>query len=188
MGKASQKAGAILLSMHLAGKEDVGGKRHIIVYTDSDLSTDLSLCGHNFKTIFEGANCSVSQRFGQPYAVNCGKLLASGGIGAGMPRESMVHLSLRHKLRMNLLPPLAPIIDTNCGHKAITAKAVQETLAGVRDYKGSFDMDWVLAFVASVAGIQSQSMSPPSRGSIVWLRVISGVVEVAQHKTQQLRN
>merc|ERR1712206_49110 len=144
MGKASQKAGAILLSMHLAGKEDVGGKRHIIVYTDSDLSTDLSLCGHNFKTIFEGANCSVSQRFGQPYAVNCGKLLASGGIGAGMPRESMVHLSLRHKLRMNLLPPLAPITDTNCGHKALTPETAIATVSKVKDYKGSFDIDWLM--------------------------------------------
>jgi len=82
--KASQKAGAILLSMHLAAKEDAKGKRHIIVYTDSDLSTDLCLCGLNFKTIFDGANCSVSQRFGQPYAVNCGKLLVGGGIGPGI--------------------------------------------------------------------------------------------------------
>merc|ERR1711937_1132016 len=142
--KSSQKAGAILLSMHLAAKEDAKGKKHIIVYTDSDLSTDLCLCGLNFKTLFDGANCSVSQRFGQPYAVNCGKLLAAGGIGAGMPRESMVHLSLRHKLRMNLLPPLAPIIDTNCGHKAIRSEALDNVLEMVREYKASSDMDFLM--------------------------------------------
>merc|ERR1712137_501314 len=142
--KASQKAGAILLSMHLAAKEDAKGKRHIIVYTDSDLSTDLCLCGLNFKTIFDGANCSVSQRFGQEGAVNCGKLMADGGVAPGMPRTSMIHLSLRHKLRMNTLPPLAPIIDTNCGHKAITGDAVKDVLSKVRDYKGSFDMDWLM--------------------------------------------
>lgn len=169
--KASQKAGAILLSMHLAGKQDFGGKRHIIVYTDSDLSTDLSLCGHNFKAIFEGANCSVSQRFGQPYAVNCGKLLASGGIGAGMPRESMVHLTLRHKLRMNLLPPLAPIIDTNCGHKAITAKAVQETLARVRDYKGSFDMDWLMC--VGICGKRGGNPQPINVTAIPWVNSVA---------------
>merc|ERR1711971_1077805 len=84
--------------------------------TDSDLSTDLRLCGLNFQEIINGGvDCSVSQRFGQPYAVNCGKLLETGGIGAGMPRESMIHLSLRHKLRQNLLPPLGLITDTNCG-------------------------------------------------------------------------
>jgi len=51
---------------------------------------------------------------------------------------------LRHKLRLNLLPPLIKIIDTNCGHKAITAEAVKDTVSMVRDYKGSFDIDWLM--------------------------------------------
>merc|ERR1712007_76350 len=127
--------------------------------------------GHNFKTIFEGANCSVSQRFGQPYAVNCGKLLASGGIGAGMPRESMVHLSLRHKLRMNLLPPLAPIIDTNCGHKAITANTAQETLKRVRDYKGSFDMDWLMS--VGICGRNGGNPEPINVTAIPWVNSVA---------------
>jgi hypothetical protein len=146
--KASQKAGAILYGLELASVEDAGGKKHIIVYTDSDLSTDLSLCGLNFDAICNGGvECSVSQRFGQPYAVNCGKLMAAeegGGIAPGMPRESMVHLSLRHKLRMNLLPPLALITDTNCGHKALTPEVAKETVSKVKDYKGSFDIDWLM--------------------------------------------
>jgi len=150
--KASQKAGAILLGLQLAcdeGASDKGkDKKHIIVYTDSDLSTDLALCGLNFDEIINNkVDCSVSQRFGQPNAVNCGKLLAAedgGGIAAGMPMESMVHLSLRHKLRSNLLPPLVKIIDTNCGHKAITGEAAKATISMVRDYKGSFDMDWLM--------------------------------------------
>merc|ERR1719440_2001223 len=119
-------------------------KKHLIAYTDSDLSTDLRLSGHNFKTIFDGADCSVSQRFGQPLAVNCSKKLEEGGVAAGLARDSIVHLTLRHKLRMNLLPPLSPIIDTNCGHKVITAEAVKPVLPMVRDYKGSFDMDWLM--------------------------------------------
>merc|ERR1712232_639312 len=112
--KASQKAGAILYGLKVASDEKIDdGKRHIIVYTDSDLSTDLALCGLNFDTIInKKVEASVSQRFGQPCAVNCGKLMTAeegGEIAAGMPKESMIHLSLRHKLRMNLLPPLAPI-------------------------------------------------------------------------------
>merc|ERR1719359_1465486 len=87
--KASQKAGAILYGLELACAETAKfpGKKHIIVYTDSDLSTDLGLCGLNFDTIVNGGvECSVSQRFGQPYAVNCGKLLEDGsGIAPGMP-------------------------------------------------------------------------------------------------------
>merc|ERR1719262_551072 len=71
--KASQKGGAIIYGLFEARKEGESfpGKEHIIVYTDSDLSTDLRLCGLNFKTIFDGYDCSVSQRFGQPCAVNC---------------------------------------------------------------------------------------------------------------------
>jgi len=58
--------------------------------------------------------------------------------------DSKVHLTLRHKLRMKLLPPLEKIIDSNCGHKAISADAVKDTISMVRDYKGSFDMDWLM--------------------------------------------
>jgi len=150
--KASQKGGSIIYALWHATQSEYPGKTHIIAYTDSDLSTDLRLCGLNFYDIFsQNVDCSVSQRFGQPFAVNCGKLLESGGIGAGMPRESMIHLSLRHKLRQNLLPPLGLITDTNCGHKAIRADALKGVLDKVRDYKGSFDMDWLMC-----VGIESK--------------------------------
>merc|ERR1719238_1197977 len=89
----------------------------------------------------------LSQRFGQPFAVNCSKLLTEeegGGIGAGLARDSIVHLTLRHKLRQNLLPPLTLIIDTNCGHKCISGDAAMDAVSMVRDYKGSFDMDWLM--------------------------------------------
>merc|ERR1719324_874975 len=148
--KSSQKAGAILYGLYLACKEGAAnpGKKHIIAYTDSDLSTDLALSGLNFDTILNGkVDCSVSQRFGQAFAVNCSKLLTDdlgGGIGSGLARDSIVHLTLRHKLRQNLLPPLTLIIDTNCGHKCISGDAAMDAVSMVRDYKGSFDMDWLM--------------------------------------------
>merc|ERR1719428_757289 len=148
--KASQKAGAILYGLFAACEEGKAnpGKKHIIAYTDSDLSTDLALSGLNFDTIINGkVDCSVSQRFGQACAVNCSKLLTEeegGGIGSGLARDSIVHLTLRHKLRQNLLPPLPLIIDTNCGHKAISGEAAMDAVSMVRNYKGSFDMDWLM--------------------------------------------
>merc|ERR1719238_2695690 len=148
--KASQKAGAILYGLNDACEEGKAnpGKKHIIAYTDSDLSTDLALSGLNFDTIINGkVDCSVSQRFGQAKAVNCSKLLTDeegGGIGAGLARDSIVHLTLRHKLRQNLLPPLTLIIDTNCGHKCISGDAAMDAVSMVKDYKGSFDMDWLM--------------------------------------------
>merc|ERR1719378_780930 len=147
---SSQKAGAILYGLHLACEEAAAneGKKHIIAYTDSDLSTDLGLTGLNIDTIINGGvDCSVSQRFGQACAVNCSKLLTDdvgGGIGAGLARDSIVHLTLRHKLRQNLLPPLTLIIDTNCGHKCLSGDAALATVGMVKDYKGSFDMDWLM--------------------------------------------
>merc|ERR1719498_344847 len=148
--KASQKAGAILYGLSLACEEAKANpdKKHLIAYTDSDLSTDLALSGLNFDTILnDKVDCSVSQRFGQPFAVNCSKLLTDeegGGIGSGLARDSIVHLSLRHKLRQNLLPPLTLIIDTNCGHKCISGDAALAAVSMVKDYKGSFDMDWLV--------------------------------------------
>eukprot|EP00928_Gymnodinium_smaydae_P001439 TRINITY_DN10532_c0_g1_i1.p1 TRINITY_DN10532_c0_g1~~TRINITY_DN10532_c0_g1_i1.p1 ORF type:complete len:380 (+),score=106.46 TRINITY_DN10532_c0_g1_i1:145-1284(+) len=171
--KASQKGGAIIYGLHEARKEGKQhpGKKHIIVYTDSDLSTDLCLCGLNFKTIIDGAECSVSQRFGQEGAVNCGKLMESGGVAPGMPRASMVHLSLRHKLRMNVLPPLAPIIDTNCGHKAIAAEALDGVLENVKDYKGSFDMDWLMC--VGIEAKQKGKKKPIDVTAIPWVNSIA---------------
>ena len=46
---------------------------------------------------------------------------------------------------MNLLPPLAPITDTNCGHKALTPETAKATVSKVKDYKGSFDIDWLVS-------------------------------------------
>ena len=78
--KASPNGGAIIYALWHATQRKFSGKKHIIAYTDSDLSTVLRLCGLNFDTIINGkVDCSVSQRFGQPFAVNCGKLLKSGG-------------------------------------------------------------------------------------------------------------
>jgi len=174
--KASQKAGAILYGLELACQETekYKDKRHIIVYTDSDLSTDLGLCGLNFDTIINGnVDCSVSQRFGQPSAVNCGKLMEEekgGGIAPGMPKESMVHLSLRHKLRMNLLPPLAPITDTNCGHKAIVPECARLTVSKVKDYKGSFDIDWLMC--VGICGKAAGRDRPIATTAIPWVNSV----------------
>jgi hypothetical protein len=167
--KDSQKGGAIIYGLYQAGQEGslAWGKKHIIVYTDSDLSTDLGLCGLNFKTIFDGADVSVSERFGKPMAVNCSLKLANGGVAPGLARDSIVHLSLRHKLRMNLLPPLSPIIDTNCGHKAISAEASSAILSKVRDYKGSFDMDWLMC--AGISGKARGVAAPIATTAIPWV-------------------
>eukprot|EP00928_Gymnodinium_smaydae_P060706 TRINITY_DN4444_c0_g1_i1.p1 TRINITY_DN4444_c0_g1~~TRINITY_DN4444_c0_g1_i1.p1 ORF type:complete len:383 (-),score=104.27 TRINITY_DN4444_c0_g1_i1:183-1160(-) len=171
--KASQKAGAILYGLDLACQKDTGDKRHIIVYTDSDLSTDLALCGLNFDAIINGkVEASVSQRFGQPCAVNCGKLMTEeegGGIAPGMPKESMVHLSLRHKLRQNLLPPLKLITDTNCGHKALTPETAKGTVSKVKDYKGSFDIDWLVC-VGNVA--KASGKTPIKTTAIPWVNSV----------------
>merc|ERR1711971_174202 len=61
--KASVKGGAIVYALWHATQTEYPEKRHIIVYTNSDLSTDLWLCGLNFDTIINGnVDCSVSQR------------------------------------------------------------------------------------------------------------------------------
>merc|ERR1712039_1048470 len=79
-----------------------------------------------------------------------------------MPLPSRVHLTLRHKLRSNLLPPLVKIIDTNCGHKALTPETAVGTVSMVKDYKGSFDIDWLMCvgIVAKKAGKEPIGTTP----------------------------
>jgi hypothetical protein len=162
--KASQKGGAIIYGLHVACNKPVAaGKKHAIIYTDSDLSSDLSLSGLNFDTMInQGFDCSVSERFGINDAVNCSAKAAVGGVVPGLARDSIVHLTLRHKLRMRVLPPLSPIVDTNCGHKGIMAEAVKPTLKMVTDYKGSFDMDWLMCvgISAKEAGRKAIGVTP----------------------------
>jgi len=177
--RASQRGGAILLGLHLAGKEtdacSRSGKRHIIVHTDADLSSDLSTCGLNFKAIVDGADVSVSQRFGQPNAVNCSRKLKGCGVVPGLARKSIVHLSLRHKLRTKLLPPLAPLVDTSCRHRAITGELSAAILGKVRDYGGSFDLDWLIcAAIGSKANKSENASLRPT--AIAW---VAGVAESA---------
>jgi hypothetical protein len=170
--KASQKGGSIIYGLSVACNEPVpAGRKHAILYTDSDLSTDLRLSGLNFDTMInQGFDCSVSERFGIPNAVNCSAKDATGGVVPGLARDSIVHLTLRHKLRMRLLPPLTPIIDTNCGHKGIMADAVKPVLTMVRDYKGSFDMDWLMCvgINSAMAGRKAIGVTP-----IAWVASVA---------------
>lgn len=145
--KASQKGGAIIYGLWKASQDKFeDGREHAIVYTDSDLSTDLRQCGLNLHTMLGGPerfNCSISERFGIPNAVNC-SAKTDEGVVPGLARDSIVHLTLRHKLRRHLLPPLTPIVDSQCGHKGVLVDAVVPILSNVRDLKGSFDMDWLI--------------------------------------------
>eukprot|EP01065_Artemidia_motanka_P014487 TRINITY_DN1840_c3_g5_i4.p1 TRINITY_DN1840_c3_g5~~TRINITY_DN1840_c3_g5_i4.p1 ORF type:complete len:530 (+),score=200.35 TRINITY_DN1840_c3_g5_i4:188-1591(+) len=149
----SQKGGAIIYGLWYACKRPKDDKTHVIIYTDSDLSTDLRQCGLNFDTILnKGHKVSIGTRFGDSSparAVNCSAVAMSptgekDGVIPGLARSSIVHLTLRHKLRQRILPPLSPIVDTNCGHKGVLADAVAPVLRKVTDYKGSFDMEWLL--------------------------------------------
>ena len=88
--------------------------------------------GYHFHSILaDGAHCAASQRFGQPRAVNCSVSCApptaglahASGLAPGLRADAVVHLSLRHKLRAHVLPPLRPVVDLHCGHKAFSAEA-----------------------------------------------------------------
>jgi len=72
-------------------------------------------------------------------------------------------------LRMNLLPPLALITDTNCGHKALTPDTAKGTIGKVKDYKGSFDIDWLVC-VGNVA--KANEKKPIKTTAIPWVNSV----------------
>lgn len=139
----SVKGGAIIYGLHEAVQQQHPGKHHCIIYTDADMSTDLRQCGLAFhKMVVDGYCAAIGTRFGCEGSVNCSaRDQKTGGVIPGLTRESTVHLSLRHRLRARVLPPLEDIVDTQCGFKGVMADAVRPVLHLVRDYKFSFDME-----------------------------------------------
>ena len=64
--KESRKGGAILYGLYTASKKQDDKVPQLVMYTDSDLSTDMSLCGLLASGILDGHAMSMGARYGMP--------------------------------------------------------------------------------------------------------------------------
>jgi len=146
--KDSRKGGAVVYAMHYAmtkTKEMAGGKRHLLTYTDADLSTDISLTATlAHKILVEGNQFAQGARYGYPGSY---LILEDGArphpIGQ-YKNGNILHMSFRHYSRMHLLPDLKKIYDTNVSMKCWQVADFKDLLVKIKTWGPAFDMQLLL--------------------------------------------
>jgi hypothetical protein len=135
----SQKGGAIQYGMWSAIKEHHGTDRHIVFFTDSDLSTNIAQAGlllHQLKD--QNRLCAIGTRY------SAGGIYCTPRGAMGVTDHDRLMLVFRHFIRFKLLPQIGKIIDTQCGFKAFKAKVLKKVLGQMTDKRFSFDMELLL--------------------------------------------
>ena len=127
----SQKGGSIIYGMWHAARREAKGK-HIVIYTDADLSTHLGQVGLLIEPILkEGRGAAIGSRR-EPDSVVVKK-------GTRNDRGKLfIYLWKR------MVPVLGDVIDTQCGFKAFTRETLQEILGDLLEYRFAFDIELLL--------------------------------------------
>lgn len=135
----SQKGGAIQYGMWSVIREQHDNVRHIVIYTDSDLSTNIAQAGLLLIQL-ENQNrmCTIGTRYdtGGVYCTPVG--------AQGLTNYDQTMLVFRHFIRTKLLPQLGDVVDTQCGFKAFKAEVLKKVLERMTDKRFSFDMELLL--------------------------------------------
>lgn len=145
--KDSRKGGAILYALYWAAKNapPPSGTPRFVMYTDSDLSTDMSLCGLLSAGIMtDGCSMSMGARYGQNGTFLVKDKCALGHPESHFDQPNMMKIVFRHYLRLRLLPMLAGIYDTQCAFKCFRIEDVPAIIADVKSLGPDFDMELLL--------------------------------------------
>ncbi len=126
---ASRKGGSILYGMSEAASTQ--RDRHVVLFTDADLSTDLGQSGVLIPSILGGKRAAIGSRR-EPSSV-----VIKGG-----SRNDRGKLFIY--LWKRLLPELGDIIDTQCGFKAFDARIVDKISASSIEKQFAFDIELLL--------------------------------------------
>jgi hypothetical protein len=148
----SRKGGSIVAALHTALRTPVPATpagtpaRHVVCYTDADLSANLAQLGALAARIV--AERDVVAALGQRYGVDGAVLVRSDGPSTE-PRSTgdkpdKVIILFRHFVRALLLPGLAHIVDTQAGFKAFDADALRPVPARMTSFDETFDVELLL--------------------------------------------
>jgi hypothetical protein len=154
----SRKGGSILAALHAAVGGEVSG-RHVVAYTDADLSANLAQLGSLVAPIAAGSVAALGQRYGLAGAV----LVKPGGPSVephstGDKPDKLIVL-FRHYVRALLIPSLAHVLDTQAGFKAFDAEALGPVLAEMTSFNETFDVE-LLIHLAQRYGAGSLAVEP----------------------------
>lgn len=163
----SRKGGAILAGVDHALRAAVRG-RHLVAYTDADLSANLAQLGSLMARVITPAPpapvtppvvAALGQRYGMPDAV----LVKPGGpmrepLSTGSKPDKVIVL-FRHAVRAALIPQLAHVLDTQAGLKAFDAAALTPVLELMSSFDATFDVE-LLVHLAQRYGTDALAVEP----------------------------
>ena len=133
----SSKGGSILYGMWKAAA--TRAPRHVIAYTDADLSTHLGQTGLLIDEVLGDAACAAGSR-----------REARSVVVKGAARNDRGKLFIY--LWKRLLPQLGGVVDTQCGFKAFDAREVPAIVEGALEKRFAFDIELMLSTVLAHPG------------------------------------
>ena len=165
----SRKGGSIMAALGAAldaAPDDVPAPsgddvRHVLCYTDADLSANLAQLGSLAAAIVTGDG--VVGALGQRYGL-AGAVLVRGDGPVTEPRSTggkpdKLIVLFRHFVRALLVPDLAHVLDTQAGFKAFDATALAPVLPEMTSFNETFDVE-LLVHLAARYGARSLVVEP----------------------------
>jgi hypothetical protein len=161
----SRKGGSILAALAAAVAADParanGAGRHVVSYTDADLSANLAQLGSLAAPIVGGD--SVVAALGQRYGIDGAVLIRADGPSTEPhstgDKPDKIIILFRHFVRALLMPSLAHVLDTQAGFKAFDAPALRPVIGEMTSFNETFDVE-LLIHLAQRYGPQALAVEP----------------------------
>jgi hypothetical protein len=161
----SRKGGSILAGLAAAVRNGParadGAGRHVVCYTDADLSANLAQLGSLAAPVVAGGKAVAA--LGQRYGIDGAVLIRADGPvtephSTGDKPDKIIIL-FRHFVRATLIPPLAHVLDTQAGFKAFDAAALGPATGQMTSFNETFDVE-LLIHLAQHYGPQALAVEP----------------------------
>ena len=161
----SRKGGSILAGLAAAvGAGPAwanGAGRHVVCYTDADLSANLAQLGALAALVAGGGTAAGA--LGQRYGIEGAVLVRPDGPvtephSTGDKPDKIIIL-FRHFVRALLIPSLAHVLDTQAGFKAFDATALSPAIRQMTSFNETFDVE-LLIYLAQRYGPQALAVEP----------------------------
>jgi hypothetical protein len=161
----SRKGGSILAGLAAAIRADPtganGAGRHVVCYTDADLSANLAQLGSLAAPVVTGDE--VAGALGQRYGIGGAVLVRADGPvtephSTGDKPDKIIIL-FRHFVRALLIPALAHVLDTQAGFKAFDGTALGPVIGQMASFNETFDVE-LLVHLAQHYGRRSLAVEP----------------------------
>jgi hypothetical protein len=146
----SRKGGSILAGLAAAVKTDPawanGAGKHVVCYTDADLSANLAQLGSLAAPLAAGENAAGA--LGQRYGIDGAVLVRADGPvtephSTGDKPDKIIIL-FRHFVRALFIPSLAHVLDTQAGFKAFDGAALGPVIGQMASFDETFDVELLI--------------------------------------------